>query len=84
MSDIINLGLSGYFLGGASLYVIATVVWLYLLNKYPLSYIYPMIAFAYAIGAILAMILLKEQISLMRWSGIFLVVLGVALIGMNR
>jgi len=83
-NDITQFIFSGYFLGGAFLYLFATAFWIYLLNKYPLSYIYPMIAFAYAVGAILAMTVLKEQISFLRWSGIFLVVVGVAVIGVNR
>jgi uncharacterized membrane protein len=72
------------FLAGIALYGLATVLWIYLLSKHELSYIYPMIAFAYVFGVILSVLVLKENLSLMRSLGILLVVAGVAVIGIGK
>jgi drug/metabolite transporter (DMT)-like permease len=82
--SIVNLVFSPMFLAGVVLYGLATVLWIYLLSKFELSYIYPMIAFAYVFGAFLSVIVLKETISLFRLSGILLVVIGIAVIGLSK
>jgi drug/metabolite transporter (DMT)-like permease len=83
-NQIVGLAIRPLFIAGVLLYGIATVLWIYLLSKYELSYIYPMIAFAYAFGVALSIIILKENVSLLRMTGVFLVVLGVAVIGFNK
>ncbi|MEN6445905.1 MAG: EamA family transporter [Candidatus Cloacimonas sp.] len=75
---------SPLFLAGAFLYIIATVFWLYLLSKFELSYIYPMISFAYVFGAILAAVILKEHIYWTRIGGTALIVLGIVAIGLGK
>ena len=81
---IIKVIFSPLFLAGIVLYGLATILWIYLLSKFELSYIYPMIAFAYVFGAFMSVIILKENISLLRLSGILLVVIGVAIIGLSK
>jgi drug/metabolite transporter (DMT)-like permease len=65
---------------GVSLYVIATALWLFALTTLDVSYAYPLLSIGYVLTAILAFIILKENISLMRWSGIALILLGSLLI----
>ena len=82
--QILSLAMRPMFLAGVALYGTATVLWIFLLSKYELSYIYPMIAFAYVFGVILSALILKENVSVMRISGVLLVVAGVAVIGLGK
>lgn len=81
---ILSLAIKPMFLAGVALYGLATVLWIFLLSKYELSYIYPMIAFAYVFGVIFSVLILKENVSPLRISGILLVVAGVAVIGLGK
>jgi drug/metabolite transporter (DMT)-like permease len=67
-------------LAGLFLYVIALVLWLGALSTLDVSFMYPLLSLAYVITAILAFIFLKENITLLHWVGIFLVVGGCFLI----
>lgn len=65
---------------GIVLYVISTLLWLVILSKVELSFAYPLIALGYVVTAILAKLFFNENITLMRWMGILLVLGGVFLI----
>lgn len=71
---------SYYIIGGLILYVASTVIYLDVLSKVPLSYIYPMMSFAYVIGLLAAKLFLHEQISGLRWAGVLIICLGIYLI----
>lgn len=64
------LALSGLLCGGA------TILWLYILKKYPFSMAYPMGSLSYIFALILAMFVLKENVSWNRWLGVGFVMLG--------
>ena len=72
--------LSPYIWGGMAIYVVATVIWLNVLSKLPLSVAYPLMSIAYVFGLVLAKVVLGETISLTRWIGGFVIVLGLVLI----
>jgi drug/metabolite transporter (DMT)-like permease len=84
LKSFFGLAIKPLFLAGVALYGLATVLWIYLLSKYELSYIYPMIAFAYVFGVLLSVVILKETVSLTRLGGVMLVVIGVAVIGISK
>jgi len=65
-----------FLLGSLVLYLIA-------LKYFDLSYVLPMNAFSYVLNAVFALIILGEQIPLMRWFGIFTISLGVLLVGIT-
>lgn len=71
---------------GLALYIGASVLWLVVLSKADVSFAYPLIALGYVVTAILARVyfpiigLESENISLMRWMGIMLILGGVALV----
>lgn len=62
------------------LYVIGMVIYLFMLKKYDLSIVYPLTSISYIFTILLAMFLLGETVSVVRWVGILLVMLGVGLI----
>lgn len=71
---------SPYIWAGMLIYVLATVIWLNVLSKLPLSLAYPLMSAAYVFGLILAKTVLGEQISLTRWAGAFVIIMGMVLV----
>ena len=65
---------------GIILYVLSTVVWLVVLSQEELSFAYPLAGTGYIITAILAKIFFKENLTILRMLGIFLIVIGAYLI----
>jgi len=61
-------------------YGIATILWLYILQRIPLSIAYPFSALAIVIVPIFAMFLFGERLSFSYWVAIILIVSGVAII----
>jgi len=58
----------------------ATVLWLYILKKFPFSQAYPLTSLSFVFGMIAAWLVFGENIPFSRWIGLVLVVLGCFLI----
>ena len=69
-----------WFLGCGICYAAATVLWMYIVKNFPFSMAYPMISLSYVFGMIAAMWFFHEQIPLVRWVGVFLIMSGCVLI----
>ncbi|MGG5252863.1 EamA family transporter [Neobacillus sp. SM06] len=65
---------------GFVLYILATVIWMYLLSKLPLSFLYPLQSIAYVLALFVGLFLFKEQIPITRWVGTGIILLGVYLV----
>nr|WP_028598921.1 EamA family transporter [Paenibacillus pasadenensis] len=65
---------------GLILYVIATLLWFVVLSRLPLAVAYPMQTLAYVLGIIMAVLLFHEQVSLIKWFGMLVIIVGVVLI----
>ncbi len=65
---------------GLVFYGVSMILWLVALSKHDVSAIYPLVSFGYVLTAIFAMIFLKEVVTINKWMGIFLVVMGAFLI----
>lgn len=63
-----------------SLYGIATILWIWILSRVPLSQAYPWVAFGMVIVPLLGWYLFGESIGPMFWLGAALVVAGIMLI----
>jgi drug/metabolite transporter (DMT)-like permease len=77
---ILQALLSPYIIVGIFFYAMATGIWIYLLSKLPLSFLYPLQSLAYVFGAIAAVYLFQENVSIMRWVGIGIIIVGVAVV----
>jgi multidrug transporter EmrE-like cation transporter len=69
-----------YVFLGVVLYFLAVLLWFVVLSKAELSFAYPLISLAYVITAFLAMFVFKENVTVVRWLGIILILAGVFLI----
>jgi len=72
-----------YVIGGTVLNTVFYVLFLAALSWTDVTVALPMTAIEYGFAAVLAVVILKEVVSPLRWAGILLVVLGVILISMG-
>lgn len=64
-------------------YVLSLVIYLFALDKAPLSVIYPTFASSFIFIVLLASIFLKERITTMRLAGIALIFVGIVVVGIS-
>lgn len=77
---LIPIFLNPFILGGLACFGLSSILWLVILSRLPLSLVYPMVSVAYVLVALAAMFLFKENVTLLRWIGIFVICFGVYLI----
>jgi uncharacterized membrane protein len=68
---------------GLILFALNTILYLRVLQQYPLSLVYPMIAFSYVVVSLLSWMLLGERIPLLRVLGLLTIVAGVLLMALS-
>lgn len=78
--QLINLFFSPVVLAGTFLYGVATALWFYMLPRYDLSYVYPLMSITYVFSLLIAMFFFKEAIPLSRWTGVFVIGVGIYLV----
>jgi len=77
LPNIIEIMLSPYILTGLLIYGITTFLWLYLLSKADVSYIYPIQSLVFVIIILAGAFLFGENISINRWIGLTVICIGV-------
>ena len=77
---IIPMFMNPYVFLGFACFGISSIFWLVVLSRLPLSLVYPMVSVAYILVAFASMIFFKEQVSVVRWLGISIIIVGVFLI----
>lgn len=75
---------SGTIWVGIGFLLSAFLVYLMLLSWADYSYVLPASSFGYAVVATFGVIFLGEKVSLLRWSGVLLICLGVGLVGQTK
>lgn len=76
INDIMKLFTNPYILAGICVYMVATIVWFYILSRAELSMVYPLQSLCYVVAAVVAMLFFKEHIPYTRWFGITLIIVG--------
>jgi uncharacterized membrane protein len=59
-------------------------VLLYLMSQADLSFVWPMTALSFVFTTIAAKLILKEQVSSLRWSGVVFIMIGAAMITLSE
>lgn len=80
LSTVLHIFTTPAVLGGIFLYVVSLFLWLGALSTLNVSVAYPMVSLAYVVTAVIAFIFLKENVTVLQWVGILLVVSGCFLI----
>ena len=75
-SNILKIFTNVYILTSLLIFIIAFLLWLTILSKFDLSFAYPLVAVGYILTALISFIFLKENLTIMRWLGIFLIATG--------
>lgn len=71
-------------LGGLTVYVFSTVLWLWILTRIPLSFAYPCISISYIIIIFAGKFLFKEKIDGWKIGAIILILTGVVCLGLSE
>ncbi|MDA8273216.1 MAG: SMR family transporter [Deltaproteobacteria bacterium] len=69
-----------FIFGALIMLFFATIFYLLALSKLPLSIAYPMLSSGYVLVVLLSKIFLKEGVSLKRWLGVFIIMIGIFVI----
>ena len=83
LSLLVKLITSPLVVGGVALSGIGLLLWLVVLSRANVSYIYPLGAVSYIILAFLAVVLLKEHLSALQGIGVLVIVLGSVLLNLK-
>jgi len=81
--SITKILFSPFILSGLVLYGMATILWLLILSRVPLSVAYPVQSIAYIIAVFGAYFMFHEPLSLTKIIGVIFIILGVSLIGLS-
>ena len=68
--------LNGWLLIGAVLLIAANLFWLWMLNKYPFSIIYPLTSTGIVFGMLAGMLIFHEPVNWLQWAGVVLIMGG--------
>lgn len=77
---MLGLLLSPYLLPGAALTAVYTLAQVSLFSWADLSFVIPCIASSYIVSTVLGEFVLGEQVGALRWAGVVLIFVGVALV----
>ncbi|MFN8535021.1 MAG: EamA family transporter [Dehalococcoidia bacterium] len=72
-----------FVLAGFACVFAASIFWLSVLSRVEISLAYPMLSISYVIVVILSYFIFRENVSLLRLAGCFVIVGGVAMIGLS-
>lgn len=76
--------LNGYILGGIAAWVVSTILWIVVLNRAPLSYVYLLGGLNYLVVPLLSGWLFAEPISRAQLLGMLVIGVGVAIVLAGR
>ena len=68
---------------GLILFGISALFWLVVLSRVPLSVAYPIVGISYILIVLFARIFLNEHVPPVRWLGVIVVAVGIAIIGIS-
>lgn len=61
-------------------FALASLLWMYIVKMFPFSMAYPMVSLSYVFGMFAAILFFHEDVSLLKWAGVFFIMLGCTLI----
>jgi len=65
-----------YIIVGLFLYAMSVFLWLGAMSTLDVSFMYPLLSLGYVVTAILAFMLIGENVTLIRWAGILMIITG--------
>lgn len=80
VQSFVKMFMNPYVIGGLGFFGLNAFLWLIVLSREKLSFAYPMVAFAYVVTILLSKYVLHEEIPLLRWVGLGVIIVGILLI----
>lgn len=80
LDNLLSVLFSPLILLGILIYGLATVLWLYVLSRVPLSLAYPLQSIAFLLGLVIAVLIFKESVPLNRWVGAAIILGGITVL----
>lgn len=80
LANVIPMFLNPWVFIGFVCFGLSSVFWLVVLSRMELSLVYPMVSVAYVLVALFSFFVFKENVTLIRWLGIAVIIVGVFLI----
>ena len=80
VQNIIPMLTNPFVFGGFALFGFSSILWLAALSRLNLSFVYPMVSIAYVLVTFASIVLFKENVSAIRWTGVAVICFGVFLI----
>lgn len=80
LENLFSVLFSPLILLGIGIYGVATVLWLYVLSRLPISLAYPLQSLAFVLALVIAMVLFKESIPPNRWIGVAIILTGITVL----
>ena len=80
IETLFDIATNPYIVSGVGLSVITLLLYLGAISSHNISYLYPFGSLSYIVLATIAIVFLKEDISLTKWAGIIVIVIGAYLI----
>jgi drug/metabolite transporter (DMT)-like permease len=80
LGQLLRLFGNPYILAGLAVYVCASVLWIYVLNKAELSFAYPIQSAAFIFALLIGVSFFKEQLTVWKIAGVLVICIGVFLI----
>lgn len=77
LSGVIKLLFNPIVFAALCLYALTTMLWLYILNKVPISFAYPIQALAFPLVLLFSIAIFKEEVSFIKWIGVMIICFGV-------
>ena len=68
---------------GLTLFGISALFWLVVLSRVDLSVAYPFVGLSYIIVVLFSRLFLNEQVTALRWLGVVVVAVGIAIVGLS-
>lgn len=68
---------------GLALFGVSAVFWLVVLSRVDLSIAYPFVGLSYIIVVLFARLFLHENVTPLRWLGVAIVAIGIAIVGLS-
>lgn len=65
---------------GLGFYLASLILWMMVLTRENLSFVYPLVAFSYVVTVTLSRFVLHEPVPSLRWIGLAVIVFGILLI----
>ena len=80
LAPLLRLFLNPFVIAGLAVYAFSSALWLYILNKGDLSFVYPIQSTAFIFALIVGATIFKEQLTPYKIIGVLVICLGVVLI----